>query len=51
MQSQIKSPMWRFIVHRIGGLHDFGRLSIGIFDQGFLIGWDRIVKFEIPRRL
>lgn len=50
MESQIKNPVWRFIVRRVGGLHDFGKLSIGIFDQGFMFAWNRIVKFEIPRR-
>jgi hypothetical protein len=47
--SAIKSPIWRFIVHRIGGLHEYGCLSIGIFDRSVLIGWRRIVKFEFPK--
>jgi len=48
MQSQIKNPVWRQIVWNFGGIHFYGdrqrwygRLGIGIFDDGCVIEYKR----------
>ena len=40
--------MWQRIVRRIGGLYEIGPLSIGIFDNGAMIAWRRVVRWEWP---
>jgi hypothetical protein len=37
---------WTFIVRKIGGVHEFGRLWIVIHDHGLTIAWKQVEKFD-----
>jgi hypothetical protein len=43
------NPIWRRIVHWIGGIYDCGRLSLIIHDHGVNVAWviDRVEKWRI----
>ena len=40
--------MWRRLVDLIpgGGFYDVGRASLCIHDNGVLVAWDRVIKWE-----
>jgi hypothetical protein len=38
--------IWPYIVNRIGGVHEFGRLWIVIYNDGLSVAWRQVEKID-----